>query len=219
MTDLNYFVIATRSAGVPAFPELIELVLPAAQKASNETGLSLEYAVIEQAKAVYAAAHQKSKAGPGQNVDFPAFVREKLGKTDSLLSKLLGRKSRVQQSIAELEAYEADVNQSKEALRNTESKIEELNQEIEKATSELSAHTEEAVAQSIQEAAQVYHLRSRNPHLGSVVDAAIFHAAHADIVNRILNARLILLKDQLETEATRQTELKKHLKDLEKQAA
>jgi hypothetical protein len=78
MTDLNYFVIAVRSAGVPAFPELIELVLPAAQKASDETGLSLEFAVAEQAKAVWAAAHQKSKAGFGQNIDFPAYVREKL---------------------------------------------------------------------------------------------------------------------------------------------
>jgi hypothetical protein len=219
MTDANYFVIAARSAGIPAFPELIELVLPAAQKASDETGLSLEYAVIEQAKAVWAAAHQNSKAGFGKNVDFPAYVRERLGKKDSLISRLLGRKTKVAEAIADLEAFEADVNQSKEALRNTEGKIEELNQEIEKATNELSAHTSEAVEASIQEAAQVYHLRSRNPHLGSVVDAAIFHSAHADIINRILNARLILLKDQLEAETTRQTELKKHLKDLEKQAA
>jgi len=219
MTDANYFVIAVRSAGIPAFPELIELVMPAAQKASDETGLSLEYAVIEQAKAVWAAAHQKSKAGFGQNIDFPAYVREKLGKKDSLISRLLGRKTKVAEAIADLEAFEADVNQSKEALRNTESKIEELNQEIEKATNELSAHTEEAVTQSIQEAAQIYHLRNRSPHSGSIVDAAIFHAAHADIVNRILNTRLILLKDQLEAETTRQTELKKHLKDLEKQAA
>jgi DNA repair exonuclease SbcCD ATPase subunit len=219
MTDLNYFVIAVRSAGVPAFPELIELVLPAAQKASDETGLSLEFAVAEQAKAVWAAAHQKSKAGFGQNIDFPAYVREKLGKKDSLISRLLGRKTKVAEAIADLEAFEADVNQSKEALRNTESKIEELNQEIEKATNELSAHTEEAVAQSIQEAAAIYHLRNRSPRFGSEVDAAIAHSVNAEVVNRILHARLVLIKEQLETETTRQTDLKKHLKDLEKQSA
>jgi hypothetical protein len=219
MSDLNYFVTAVRSAGVPSFPELIELVMPAAQKASAENGLAVEFAVIEQAKAVWAEAHQKSKAGFSQNVDFPAFVREKLGKKDSLLSRLLGKKSKLAEAQADLQAFEADVNQSKEALRHTESKIAELNQEIEKATNELSAHTEEAVAESIQEAAKLWHVRHRSERNGSVVDAAIFHAAHADVVNRVLNARLILLKDQLEAETTRQTELKKHLKDLEKQAA
>jgi peptidoglycan hydrolase CwlO-like protein len=218
MTDLNYFVIAVRSAGVPAFPELIELVLPAAQKASDETGLALEFAVVEQAKAVWAEAHQNSKAGFGQNIDFPAYVREKLGKKDSLLSRLLGKKSKLAEAQADLQAFEADVNQSKEALRHTESKIAELNQEIEKATNELSEHTEEAVAERIQEAAKLWHVRHRSERNGSVVEDAIFHAVHADVVNRVLNARLIMLRDQLEAETARQAELKRHLKDLEKQS-
>jgi chromosome segregation ATPase len=150
---------------------------------------------------------------------FPGIRPRKARKKDSLISRLLGRKTKVAEAIADLEAFEADVNQSKEALRNTESKIEELNQEIEKATNELSAHTEEAVAQSIQEAAAIYHLRNRSPRFGSEVDAAIAHSVNAEVVNRILHARLVLIKEQLETETTRQTDLKKHLKDLEKQSA
>jgi hypothetical protein len=61
-------------------------------------------------------------------------------------------------------------------------------------------------------------VRDRSERNGSVVENAIFHAVHADVVNRVLNARLILLKDQLEAETARQAELKRHLKDLEKQS-
>jgi hypothetical protein len=215
MSDLNYFVIATRSAGIPAFPELIELVLPAAQKASDETGLSLEYAVIEQAKAVWAAAHQNSKAGFGQNIDFPAYVRERLGKTDSLLSKLLGRKSKVEEQVADLKQYEADINSARAGLSASQQKVSELSESIAATESELANHTEDAVEASIQEAAQIYHLRNRSPHSGSVVDANIFHAAHADVVNRILNARLILLRDKLTVEQANVVEFTKQLKALE----
>jgi len=134
------------------------------------------------------------------------------------LSRLFGKKSKLAEAQADLQAFEADVNQSREALRHIESKIAELNQEIEKATNELSEHTEEAVAERIQEAAKLWHVRDRSERNGSVVENAIFHAVHADVVNRVLNARLILLKDQLEAETARQAELKRHLIDLEKQS-
>jgi chromosome segregation ATPase len=218
MSDLNYFVTAVRSAGIPSFPELIELVMPAAQKASAETGLALEFAVVEQAKAVWAEAHQKSKAGFGQNIDFPAYVREKLGKKDSLLSRLLGKKSKLAEAQADLEAYESDVNESREALRSVVAKIEEIGQEIEQATAELSAHTDEAIAESIQEAAKLWAHRHRSERNGSAVDAAIFHAAHADVVNRVLDARLVLLRDELSAAQAKKSELEAHLKALEKQS-
>jgi chromosome segregation ATPase len=218
MSDLNYFVTAVRSAGIPSFPELIELVMPAAQKASAETGLALEFAVVEQAKAVWAEAHQKSKAGFGQNIDFPAYVREKLGKKDSLLSRLLGKKSKLAEAQADLEAYESDVNESREALRSVVAKIEEIGQEIEQATAELSAHTDEAIAESIQEAAKLWAHRHRSERNGSAVDAAIFHAAHADVVNRVLDARLVLLRAELSAAQAKKSELEAHLKALEKQS-
>jgi hypothetical protein len=217
MTDLNYFVIAVRSAGVPAFPELIELVLPAAQKASDETGLSLEYAVIEQAKAVWAAAHQKSKAGFGQNVDFPAFVREKLGKKDSLISRLLVRKSKVQQAVVDAEQLETEIIAARNGLNASQAKVEEITNDIATTEAELSNHNEAAVQASIEEAARIWHLRHRSPHNSSVVDANVDHAVQSEVTLRILDARLIYLRDLLAKEQEKVEAFKQQLRDLEKQ--
>jgi len=211
----NYLVSAVRSAGVPAFPELIELVLPEAKKVADSRGLALEFAVVEQAKATYAEAVQGKFA---QKVDFPAFVREKLGKKDSLLSKLIGRKSKVQEAIAELEQYEAQINEARAGLKASEAKVIELRNSIESTEAELQNHSSDAVEASILEAAKIWQHKDRNPHNQSIVAASVSHAVEAEVVNRILKARLILLRDNLTAEEKKVEGYKKTLKDLEKQS-
>lgn len=216
--DTQYLITSvTAGAGCRVNEDVLTVAMPAAEAAirdaisAGKEPPALEFALATAVQALRAACHQQHR---GQ-MDLLEYCRQKLAKTDSLLSKLLGRKSRVQESIAELEAYEADINAARAGLSATQQKVSELTESIASTEAELTAHTDEAVEASIQEAAQVWHLRNRSPHSGSVVDADIFHAAHADVVNRILNARLILLRDKLTAEQANVVEFTKQLKALE----
>ena len=59
-------------------------------------------------------------------------------------------------------------------------------------------------------------MRQRSPHNESVVSAAIYHASNADVVQRILSARLVFLRDLLAKEQAKVEAFKQQLKELEK---
>jgi hypothetical protein len=213
-TTDQYLLSRIRSSGVPVCDELLEYILPAAERAAKETGVPLEFCLVEQAKAAYAEARQGK--GFGVEIDFAAYVRSKVAKSDSLLSRLLGRKDKVAKQVADLAAYEADINQTRESLRQVVAKIADLNQQIEQTTGEFGNHSDSAVEQSITEAAKLWNVRHRSDRNGSIVDDAIFHAVHADVVLRVLNYRLVMLKDELSAAQTKKADLEAHLRDLEK---
>lgn len=216
----NFLLTSVRThAGTWVTEETIELALPQAEQAvrdakSNGHDLPLEFAIVEAVKAIWAAAHQGHK----QNVDFNAYVREKLAVKDSLFKKLFQRKSSVQQSIDELKQYEEEINQARAGLKHSEVKVVELTQSIETTEAELSANSDEAVVNSVNEAAKVWDMRHRSPHHESIVSAAVSHAVEQEVVGRILNARLIQLRDKLEAEKAKVADFSKRLKELEKQS-
>jgi chromosome segregation ATPase len=131
---------------------------------------------------------------------------------------VISRKQSVAQSQADLEAYEAEINTARQSFAAASQKAQELKASIESAERELSNHSEEAVNQSIEQAAKIWHLRHQSPHNSSVVDSAIAHALEADIVLKVLNARLIQLRDALAKEEVKVDSFKRQLRDLEKQA-
>jgi chaperonin cofactor prefoldin len=218
----NYLVAQVHShAGLPVTAEVIEAVLPDAEKAVKDAqasgkDLPLEFALATAARALWAEAHQGQF---GKQLDWPAYVREKLAKKDSLFSKLFQRKSKVQQQIADLKQYEEEINGARGALRASEVNAKELRDSIAATEHDLELHTETAVEGSIQQAAEIWEHRGRSPHNSSIVDAAVSHAVEAEVINRILSARLIWLKDKLATEEKKIEAIKRQLKDLEKQTA
>jgi hypothetical protein len=214
----NYLVTQIRThAGIPITEEVIEAALPSAEEAvkiakASGHDLSLEFALTDAARALWAEAHQGGK----QNVDWPAFVRERLAKKDSLFSKLFKRKSEVQQSIDELKQFEEDVNQARAALKYSEQKVSELKNSIEATERDLAFHSDEAVEASVQQAAAIWHRRDTSPHNSSIVEASVAHAVEAEVINRVLHARLVWLRDKLAAEQSKVTEFEKELKRLEK---
>jgi hypothetical protein len=223
MTDTtvidNYILTSVREhCGSWVTAEALEVALEPAEKAvkdakSSGHDLPIEFALVESVKALWAAAHQGHK----QNVDFNAYVREKLAVKDSLLSKLLGRKSKVAEQVADLKQYEQEINESRAGLKASEAKVVEIQNSIATTEAELVANSQEAVENSINRAAETWHLRHRSPHHESIVASAVSHAVEQDVVDRILNARLIILRDKLEAEKARVEAFTKQLRQLEKQ--
>jgi hypothetical protein len=218
-TITNYLVTQVQShANVPISAEVLEAVLESAEEAvklreASGKPLPLEFALADAARALWATAHQ----GNRQGVDWPAYVRSRIAKKDTLFSRLFKRKSEVQQSIDDLKQFESDVIQARAGLKTSEVTVSELTNSIAATEQELYSHSSDAVEASIQEAAQIWNIRDRSPHNGSIVDASVEHAVRADVVNRILNARLILLKDKLSAEQAKVVEFSKRMKSLEKQ--
>ena len=204
-------------AGCPVPAEAVEVVYKESEKIAKDTGKPLEFAIAEQIRALWAEANQRRFNVTGKPVDFETFCREKLAKKDGLLSKLLGRKTKAAQAVADAEALEAEITAARNGSKAAQAKVAELSNDIEKTEAELSNHDEPAVQESIAEAAKIWSHRHRSPHNASVVDAAIAHATQADIVNRILNARLIYLKDLLSKEQEKVSYFQSALKSLEKQ--
>jgi len=210
------FLTAVRThAGCPVPESALEVVWKESEKVAKQRGTPLEFVLAEQVKALFAEAHQGK--GFGVQVDFDGFCKAKLAKSDSLFSKLLGRKSKAAQAVADAEALESEITAARAGLNSAQNKVVELSNDIEKAESELSNHDESAVQSSIEEAARLWKHRHRSPHNASVVDAAVDHAVQAEVTLRILNARLVYLRDLLANEQSKVEAFKQQLKDLEKQ--
>jgi DNA repair ATPase RecN len=172
---------------------------------------ALEFALSTAVLALRGLCHQQHR---GQ-MDLLEFCQRKLAKSDGLLSKLMGRKSKLAEPVAELEAYESDINSARAGLSASQQKVSELSESIASTEAELNDHTSEAIEASVQEAAEVWHLRHRSPHNSSIVESAVSHAVEAEIVLRILSARLVWLKDKLTAEQANVVEFTKRLKALE----
>jgi hypothetical protein len=204
-------------AGCPVPPEAIEIVWKESEKVSKQRGTPIEFVLAEQVKALWSEANQRQFNAAGKPVDFEAFCKAKLAKTDSLFSKLLGRKSKVQQAQADVAQVESEINSARAGLAAASQKAAELTNDIATSEADLSNHDEPAVQASIEEAARILHLRHRSPHNSSVVDAAVSHAVQAEVMLRILNARLIYSRDLLAKEEAKVEAFKQELKRLEKQ--
>jgi DNA repair ATPase RecN len=216
--DTQYLITSvTAGAGCRVNEDVLTVAMPAAEAAirdaisAGKEPPALEFALATAVQALRAACHQQHR---GQ-MDLLEYCRQKLAKTDSLLSKLLGRKSKVQESIAELEAYEADINAARAGLSASQQKVSELSESIASTEAELNNHTSEAIEASLSDAATIWHLRERTNHHGSIVDRALFHAAHAEAITRLLHMRLVWLKDKLTAEQVQVAEFTKRLKALE----
>ncbi|PWT86351.1 MAG: hypothetical protein C5B58_01500 [Acidobacteria bacterium] len=112
--------------------------------------------------------------------------------------------------------YEAEVESAKNGLSSAQLKVVELKNSIQSAEAELEEHSEEAVQAHIEEAARIWEHRSRSPHNASIVEDAIYHASSSEVVVRILNARLVQLRDSLAKHEQAIIGFQKELKDLEK---
>jgi len=198
--------------------EAIEHVGPEAQKTARDRGTSIEFIAADLIRALWAKANmeQRQAGKAGQTLDFQAYCRELMSKKDSLWRKLIGRKQSVAQAQADVQAYEAEIESSRAALAAAQQKVVELKNDIESTERELLNHTEEAVAESIEEAAKLWAHRHRSPHNSSKVDSAVAHAVEAEIVNRVLNIRLIQLREESSKQERLVEAFKKQLKDLEK---
>jgi hypothetical protein len=213
--DQSLLTSVRTHAGCPVPESALEVVWKESEKVAKQRGTPLEFILAEQVKALFAEAHQGK--GFGVQVDFDAFCKAKLSKSDSLFSKILGRKSKAAQAVADAEQLEAEINQARAGLNAAQSKVVELSNDIGKTEAELSNHDESAVQESIEEAAKIWHIKGRSVNNSSTVDACVAHATQADIVNRILNARLIYLRDLLAKEQSNVEAFHKQLKELEKQ--
>jgi uncharacterized protein YbcI len=220
MTDTAYLITAVGShSGCRVNEDVLTLAMPQAEEAIKDAISAgkepppLEFALATAVQALRAACHQQHRG----NKDLLEYAREKLAKTDSLLSKLLGRKSKVEEQVAALKEFEEQISQARAGLSSSQQKVSEIAQSIEATEAELNDHTPEAIEASISEAATIWHLRERAPHHGSIVDRAIFHAAHAEVVTRILHTRLIQLREKLEAEKAKVEAFTKQLRQLEKQ--
>jgi hypothetical protein len=214
--DQSLLTSVRTHAGCPVPESALEVVWKESEKVFKQRGTPLEFVLAEQIKALWAEANQRQFNAAGKPVDFEAFCKAKLAKSDSLFSKLLG-KSKAQQAVAEAEAIEAEITASRAGLKASEQRVAELKNDIEATEAELSNHDESAVEESIQEAAKIWKARHRSPYNASKVDAAIAYAVESEVVNRILNARLIYLRDSLTKEQEKVSYFQSELKNLEKQ--
>jgi chromosome segregation ATPase len=200
--------------------EAIEHVWNEAQKIASERGTSIEFIAADLIRALWAKANMEHRqAGKaGQPLDFQAYCRELLSKKDSLWKKLLGRKQSVAQAQADVAAYEAEIESTRSSLAAAQQKVIELKSDIESTQRELCNHDESAVSESIEEAAKVWHVRHKTAQSSSIVESAIAHAVEAEVVNRVLNVRLIQLREEWSKHEQLVDSFKKQLKDLEKAA-
>jgi chromosome segregation ATPase len=218
--NLNNDLITSIRAhsGISNLPvEAIEIVWKDAEKAARDRGTAIEFIAAELCKSLFAQAFSEARRNGKQTVDFQAYCREQLTSKDSLWKKLIGRKQSVAQAQAEVAQYESEITASRAALAAAQQMVVELRNDIEATEAELSNHTEEAVNKSIEEAAKLWHLKHRSNHNASFVENSISHAVQAEIVNRVLNVRLIQLRESLASEESKLEAFKRQLKDLEKQ--
>jgi hypothetical protein len=216
MIDQALLTDIQQHAGCPCPPEALELVWKESEKVAKQSGTPLEFVLAEQVKALWASANQQRFNHSGKPVDFTAFCRERLSKTDGLWSKLLGRKSKAAQSVADVEQLEAEITAAKSGLNAAQSKAAELANDIATTEAELEANSDAAVEHSVNEAAKVWHMRNRSPHHESKISGAVAHAVEQEVVGRILSARLIYLRDLLATEQAKVESFTSELKRLEK---
>jgi len=214
--DQSLLTSVRTHAGCPVPESALEVVWKESEKIAKQRGTPLEFVLSEQVKALWSEANQRQFRADGKPVDFEAFCKAKLAKNDSLFSKLLGRKSKAAQAVADAEQIEAEINEARNGLNAAQGRVAELTNDIATTGVELSNHDDSAVQASIEEAAKIWSHRHRSPHNASVVDAAVSHATQADIVNRILNARLIYLRDLLAKEQEKVSYFQSELKALEK---
>jgi chromosome segregation ATPase len=217
---LNNDILASIRAhsGISNMPnEAVEIVWKDAEKAARERGISIEFIAADLVKALWAQAFQEARRNGKPQQDFDRYCKEQLAGKESIFSNLFAKKSKVASLVAEAEQIEAEITETRNALGAAQSKAQELKGQIESTEAELSNHTEEAVQESINEAAKLWHLKGRSPHNASIISASVSHALEADAVNRILNARIIYLRDLLAKEEAKVEAFKQELKALEKQ--
>jgi len=200
--------------------EAIEHVWNEAQSIAKDRGTSIEFIAADLIRALWAKANMEHRqAGKaGQALDFQAYCRELLSKKDSLWRKLIGRKQSAAQAQADVAQFEAEITETRSALGSSQQKVQELKSQIDSTEAELADHNESAVEESILEAAKIWNLKGKSPFNSSKVEAAIAHVVESEAVLRILNARLVWLRDSLAKEESKVESFKSQLKQLEKQA-
>jgi hypothetical protein len=200
--------------------EAIEAVWNEAEKIARERGTSIEFIAADLIRALWAKANMEHRqAGKaGQALDFQAYCRELLSKKDSLWKKLIGRKQLVASAQSDLAIYEQEIEAARQGLAASQQKIVELKNSIESAEAELTEHSESEVEASIQSAAGIWHLKHTSPFNSSKVKASIEHAVRAEVVLRILSARLAQLREESSKQERLTDSFKKQLRDLEKAA-
>jgi chromosome segregation ATPase len=120
-------------------------------------------------------------------------------------------------SFAEAEQVESEITETRSALGASQQKAQELKNDLASTEAELANYSEEAIEQSVLEAAKIWHLKGKSPHNSSIVENAISRVVEAEASIRILNARLVWLKDLLAKEEAKIESFKQELKRLEKQ--
>jgi hypothetical protein len=207
-------------SGISNLPaEAIQVIWAEAEKVASDRGVSIEFIAADLVRALWAKANMEHRqSGKPGNVDLQAYCVSKLATKDSLWKKLIGRKQSVAQAQEDLAIYEQEIEAARQSLAASQQKIVELKNSIGSAEAELTEHSESEVEASIQSAAGIWHLKHTSPFNSSKVEASIEHAVQAEVVLRILNARLIQLRDSLAKEEAKIEAFKRQLKDLEKQA-
>jgi len=205
-------------SGVSNLPvEAIEIVWKDAEKAAKDRGTAIEFIAAELCKALFAKAFSEARRNGKQTVDFQAYCREQLASKESIFSKLFAKKSKVASLVAEAEAIESEISETRSALGSSQQKAQELKNDLASTESELANYSEKAIDQSVLEAAKIWHLKGKSPHNSSIVENAISHIVEAEASIRILNARLVWLRDLIGKEETKIESFKQELKRLEKQ--
>ena len=195
----------------------IRHVWPEAEKMAKDRGTSIEFHVATLVNALWAKAQMEHRqSGKPGNVDFVAYCEALTAKHDPLWKKLIGMKSKAAQAQADVEALEAEIQQTKSALSATESKIASLKHDIATCEADLEANNDEAVEASVLEAAKVWSIRGKTDRNNSIVAAAVNHVVEQAAVSRILHARAVWLRDSLANEEAKADSYRKDLKRLEK---
>jgi hypothetical protein len=213
----SHLIARVRSgAGIPATAHTLELALPAATEAIKEAvanghQLSVEDSLIFEVKNLW---HQAFRAH--RLDDFHTWCLEQLSAKDSLLAKFFGKKNDIHAQLADLQSFGDQVFQIRGWLKDAEQKKQNLQNKIELTEADLAKHTDEEVEKSIKIAGESYHARNGAPRDQGIFEDALAHAHEAEVMNRVLHAALVSLRDKLAAEEKKIRDWTNQLKALEK---